>query len=141
MGESTLKEMVTEKIKSLAIIGSGNVATHIGQVLACQIPIVQVTSKTIEHATTLADAIGNGCTASDKLEKLVHADAYCISVNDDAIPGILARIAPKYRNSLWFHTSGSTGIDVFKGFNSRHGILQSISLRFRYLRKVRIVML
>ena len=115
--------MVTAKTKTLVIIGSGNVATHMAQALSGNIQIVQISSRTIGHATALADSIGNGCTPSDNLEELAEADAYCISVNDDAIPKILTKIAPKHRNALWFHTSGSTGIDVFKDFNTRHGIL------------------
>ena len=107
----------------IVIIGSGNLATQLGLAMkdAGQ-NILQVFSKTEEHARELAEKIGSKHTADiDKIDE--NADVYIISVKDDAISGIAEKLCKKAPNAVLVHTAGSIGIDVFKGKTQHYGIL------------------
>lgn len=116
-------------MKRVVIIGSGNVATSLTHGLAACCHVLQIYSRTLDHALELADAIG--CeNATDDLAALVpDADAYIIAVRDDAIADVVA--ATPDNGALWVHTSGSKPIDLFAGHRKRYGVMwpmQSFSL-------------
>lgn len=105
----------------IAILGAGNVATHLASALAGKADIIQVYNHRIESALTLATKVG--AEAIDSLSEIDgDADLYIISVKDDAI----ANLAEKLQNfdrGIWVHTSGSIPADVLSGIGEAHGVL------------------
>lgn len=95
--------------RSIAVIGTGNVASHLTEALRATGAEVTV----IGHAMT--DAIISGH------EQLPKADTYIISVTDGAIEGIINCIPDN--GALWLHTAGSVSMDLFAGRRARYGVL------------------
>ena len=108
-------------MKRVVIIGSGNVATSLAHGLVACSRVVQIYSRTLTHAQSLADAIGCD-NATDDMKSLVSdADVYIIAVRDDSIASVISAVPDN--GALWIHTSGSKPIDLFKGHRSRYGVL------------------
>ena len=104
-------------MKNIILIGSGNVATHIGIALKnSNFAILQVYSKSIQNAKALAKKLDTHFT--NDLSKLKSADLIIVSVNDDAISIVLSQI----KNTAIVHTSGSIGLNVFKERFSSYGV-------------------
>ncbi len=96
-------------MKNIILVGSGNVATHLGIALQnCNYKIVQVYSRSIENAKKLAQKLNTNFT--NDLTQLKTADLIIVSVNDDAISTILSKL----KNIAIAHTSGSIGMDIFE---------------------------
>lgn len=117
----------------IAIIGAGNVATHLSQALAQDNHIVQVLARTPQSARRLADLLNSLprlTAAGDLIYKteaitdpaalLPDCDLYLVSVNDDALAEVASR-TPDYPG-IWAHTSGSVGMEVFAGKKQRYGV-------------------
>lgn len=105
--------------KRVVMIGSGNVATSLTMSLKDKCDVVQIYSRTIANAQTLANMVY--CEACDDLKALVpNADVYIIAVNDDAIANVIDNTPDN--DALWLHTSGSTSIEVFEGKRKRYGV-------------------
>lgn len=107
-------------MKNIVLVGSGNVATHIGISLIQQgYKIKQVWSNKLKNAEILAKKLNS--TATNKITSLEYADAdlYIISVKDD----ILANIIQQLKNINIVHTSGSAGLEVFKNRFNNYGVL------------------
>ncbi len=102
----------------IAVIGSGNVATHLARALK---GVVQIYSRNIDNARQLASEIG--CDATDSLQNLAEADVYIVSVKDDAISGIAANAPEQCLSGLWLHTSGSIDKSVFANRMQCYGVL------------------
>lgn len=104
----------------LVCIGSGNVATHMAQAFkSAGHEILQVWSRHIDHADVLAKKVSSSPIAD--LEAVdVYADLYLISVKDDAIFDIAAKL--KNVKGLVVHTSGSTDISIVN-VCLRYGVL------------------
>lgn len=108
------------KKQRVVMLGSGNVATSLAMALKDNCEVVQIYSRTLDNANTLALEVG--CEAINDLKKLdKKGDIYIISVKDDAIASIIE--ATPNNGALWLHTSGSTPIEVFKGKRERYGVL------------------
>jgi predicted short-subunit dehydrogenase-like oxidoreductase (DUF2520 family) len=104
-------------MKNIILVGSGNVATHLGIALQdCNYKIVQVYSKSIKNAKKLAQKLDTKFT--NDLTQLITADLIIVSVNDDIISTVLSKI----RNTPIVHTSGSIGIDIFEPNFSDFGV-------------------
>ena len=106
----------------IVIIGSGNLATQLSLAFkAVGKDVVQVYSRTEEHAKELADKIG--CKFTAHVEDICQdADVYIFSVKDDALSSLVASICHKRPNGLFLHTAGSMPMDIFKGHASRYGV-------------------
>lgn len=107
----------------MVIIGSGNLATQLAMALkdAGQ-NVLQVFSRKEEHAQELAEKIGCRYTADiDEIDG--NADVYIISVKDDAISEIAAKVCGKVKNAVFVHTAGSIAMDVLKGKAEHYGVL------------------
>ena len=105
-------------MKNIILVGSGNVATHLGIALQKgNYPIVQVYSRSIENAKKLAEKLNTNYT--NDLTQLKTADLIIVSVNDDAISKVLSQI----KNTSIVHTSGSIGINIFNDYFSDYGVL------------------
>ena len=105
----------------MVIIGSGNVATSLAHGLMARCEVVQIYSRQLLHAQALADAIGCPLATDDLMTLVPNADAYIIAVRDDVIADVVAAVPDN--GALWLHTSGSKGIDLFKGHRTHYGVL------------------
>ena len=105
-------------IQKVNIIGSGNVATHLARYLNVYVDIMSVYSKNFMNARKLADEF-NATPVDDACELSDEADLNIICLKDDAIEEIAEGMN---KGIPTVHTSGSVGIDVFKGFKT-YGIL------------------
>jgi len=105
------------EMKNIILLGSGNVATHLGFALKnSNYSIVQVYSKSIENAKVLAKKLDAHFT--NDLTKLKSADLIIVSINDDAILSVLSQI----KNNAIVHTSGSIGLNIFEKKFSNYGV-------------------
>ena len=108
---------------NIVLIGSGNLATQLSLAMkdAGQ-HILQVYSRTEEHACELAEKIGCRYTADvDEIDK--NADIYVISVKDDAISELADKVSKMVVKGVLVHTAGSISMDVFKGKIQHYGVL------------------
>lgn len=116
---------------NVALIGAGNVATHMAEALYGRAELCQVVSRTEGSASRLArkinqdlDSVGKDhcrCEAEADLRHLrADMDLYLIAVNDDSVDRVvgMTRDFP----GIWVHTSGSVSMDVFKGRKSNYGV-------------------
>lgn len=107
----------------IVIIGAGNLATIIGKALYnAGHDIVQVYSKTMEHASQLADKVGGApITNTDNLNS--EADVYMVSIADAALAELIPKICQGKAHKLFIHTAGSVPMDIFKGMALHYGVL------------------
>lgn len=105
----------------VVIIGSGNAATVLGRLMIQNhIEVLQVMSRNIEHAATLAKELN--CKYSDYSGLPdVHADIYIIAVSDTALTPHVEFI--KTLNKPVAHTAGSIPKEVLKTISSQYGVL------------------
>lgn len=108
-------------INSVAIVGSGNVATHLAKAIySMGGNIKYIYSPTLNNSASLAAKVG--AIAVDSLEKIENnIDLIIISIKDNAIKEIVEKL--KGYNSIIVHTSGGVNIDVFEGVTERCGVL------------------
>ncbi len=109
-----------KRIENVALMGSGNVATHLGMAfVAAGIRVIQVFSRNFEKAETLSRKLS--CEATNELAGLTgDADLYVIAISDDAIPDVVT--AFPHQGKLLVHTSGSTGMQVLQGKTDHYGV-------------------
>jgi len=116
---------------NVILIGSGNVASHLGKALqAAGICILQVWSRDAIHAESLASALD--ATAISNINQVRRdADIYILSVKDDALSDMSealmrALLAPKSSDTpfkgLVVHTSGAVGMGLFAGKFEHYGV-------------------
>lgn len=96
-------------------------ATSLAHGLMARCEVVQIYSRQLPHAQALADAIGCPLATDDLMTLVPDADAYIIAVRDDVIADVVAAV--RDNGALWLHTSGSKGIDLFKGHRAHYGVL------------------
>lgn len=112
----------------IVLIGSGNVATHLGKALMLHgHEIAQVYSRSLGHAQDLCGLLADGKPeAIDRLEDLnTGADLYFICVSDRAIAPVLAAL-PTHLRGIVVHTSGSTPMEVFGAYAGAHGVFYPV---------------
>ena len=113
----------------IVLIGSGNVATHLGTSLqAAGHRIVQVYSRTKEHAEALASLLQSHgvISATNRMSDLnLQADLYIIAVSDRAIQSVITAL-PQALQGIVVHTSGSTPITVFEDCPHPHGVFYPV---------------
>lgn len=114
-----------DTIKRISIIGSGNVAHHLGHKLFQQgYDIVNVWSRSYSNASTLAKRLNAHPVINTK--ELATCDLVLICVPDDAIKKVCESIEV---DAIYAHTSGTRSIDDLSG-KKNFGIfypLQSLS--------------
>src|SRR5471030_3119686 len=96
----------------IVLIGSGNVATHLGKAFAKSgHEIVQVFSHTAANGKILAAILK--CDFTNKIQMInPKADVYFIALKDDAIESFVKKF--KCNGKVILHTSGSLAMDVLK---------------------------
>ncbi len=107
-------------IQKIVILGSGNVASHLGHAFQQSgREVLQVYSRRIGHAKELAGRLACGYTNStDALHP--GADAYVMAITDDAIEETAARFP--LPGKLLLHTSGTTPMEALREGSSRYGV-------------------
>ncbi len=109
------------KIKTAVIIGSGNVAWHLGKVLLKNtIEILQIIGKSVRSTQKLANELRTPFTI-DLNQIQTNADIYIISVSDDSIEDVIKKL--NLTDQLIVHTSGTTSISVFEKYFTNYGVL------------------
>ena len=110
------------KIK-IVIVGAGNVATHFADILNKKgLDIIQIYSRTIESAQSLASKIG--CNYTCKTSDISpDGDLYIVSLKDDALGAVLPQLASKNKDAIYVHTAGSVPMDIWKNIASRYGVV------------------
>lgn len=99
----------------VVVIGSGNVAQHLIQVLihANNVDLVQAFART---SSQLSHLLPDTKITSD-YQKIIDADVYIISVSDNAISEVVAQLP--FENRLVVHTSGSSELSVLMDKNRK----------------------
>jgi predicted short-subunit dehydrogenase-like oxidoreductase (DUF2520 family) len=105
----------------VVLIGSGRLARNLGHALKnaghC---IVQVYSPTLAHAKKLAVMLDCNIYTNNINNIIGNASCYIIAIKDDAIADIVKLL--NVGNGLVVHTSGSTSVDVLKGYFKYYGV-------------------
>lgn len=112
--------MRKNEIRTIVIIGAGNVATNLASALKGVTEIKAVWSRTISHAEDLCLRTGIGDLATDSLETLPDADLYLISVPDHAYSGIY-NILPSLPGII-ANTSGTAPVPHIPGHTCGTGV-------------------
>ena len=104
----------------VVLIGSGNVATHLGLALKAKgVTISQVYSRNVLNAELLAKKLDSSFT-TDISDIYRDADIYFYALTDSAFKSVLRKIEmPK---GIQVHTAGCFGMDEFEGFTSKFGV-------------------
>ncbi|NCI47081.1 Rossmann-like and DUF2520 domain-containing protein [Sediminibacterium soli] len=118
----------------VTIIGSGNVATVFGRMLAAGgHTIRQVYSRTATHAHSLAGELqAQAVSAIGDIER--EADIYILCVTDDALPGVAAQLSLGDR--LLVHTAGSVSREVLAGASSHYGVIWPMKMIRRSMQEL-----
>lgn len=98
-------------MSSIAIIGTGNVAFHLTQILSKKHRIEQVFGKNIANAQSLAD-ISKSEAISSFYDLKTNLDFYIIAVSDSAINTVIHSLNTDIKGII-IHTSGSTDMSVY----------------------------
>lgn len=108
-------------MKTISIIGSGNLAHNLGlALLQAGYAIEKVCSRNIEHAQALAKKLNCGFTdCISDLNK--NSDYLLIAVKDDVIVELLPQLIEF--SSILIHSSGSLPIDIFSPYSKKYGVL------------------
>jgi predicted short-subunit dehydrogenase-like oxidoreductase (DUF2520 family) len=113
-------------MKTITIIGSGNVATQLGLALYSEgFDVVQVISRTLKNAKKLATYFQ--AKASSNINDLIISDIVLIAVNDDSIAEVVEKIfqhqpKPYELKPLILHTSGTCSCIILKNKNWESGV-------------------
>ena len=114
----------------ISFMGAGRVAHHLAHVLSQHHQIVQIYSRTLATAQTVATQVK--ATATMNIEELSpEIDLVIIAVSDQAIASVIANVHQQLPNVLIVHTSGSTDIEILAQIHARAGVfypLQTFSL-------------
>lgn len=103
----------------IVLIGSGNVATHLGKALQqAGHSIVQVYSRTVVHAEELAGQLG-AKTITDLADIDRSAEWFILSIKDDALQPLIKQLP--VLEGLVTHTAGSVPMAILSRFQ-HHGV-------------------
>ena len=109
--------------KRIALIGAGNVATHLGMAwrqAGCE--VVQVYSRTEQSASELGHRLGVPFVTSLD-DVCADADIYVVAVKDAVLQELIPALVEGREGALFVHTAGSMPMDVWNGHAPRHGVL------------------
>lgn len=106
------------EIKKILLVGSGNVATHLGINLKKNNYIIeQVFSRNLDNAKDLAQKVDSDYT--NKPKNIVKSDLTIIAINDDSIKDVIHYLP----NIPTVHTSGNTNINILKNNFTNYGVI------------------
>jgi len=121
---------VSNQIKNIVILGTGNVASHLGRALkGVGFNIIHVYGRTIKDTKEMAEELSCDYVVEPS-EITLDADLYILAITETAIVDVLEQL-PKF-NKLIVHTAGSVAIDILKDYSENYGVfypLQTFSKR------------
>lgn len=98
---------------TVTLIGSGNLATNLGHALKdAGAGILQIYSRTKEHAFRLADELGIEAYTTQISAINKESDVYIVSVKDNALKEVGQALSAQLPDKLIVHTAGSMPMDV-----------------------------
>lgn len=105
----------------ITLIGTGRVAHHLATALSAQHEVVQIFSRSLAKAETLAQIVQ--AQAIDDLSLLnSNIDLAIIAISDGAIAATMKKAHAYLPNVLCVHTSGSTDMAVLSQHHRRCGV-------------------
>ncbi len=108
---------------NITIIGTGNVAFHLGKRLKQQgITINQIIGREPQKTLWLAGILG-ATWSTDYTNITTTNDLYIIAVSDNAIEEVAIRLSTRLRNCFVVHTSGTTPSTILKPYFTNFGTL------------------
>lgn len=109
---------------AIVSIGAGNVASHLIPALyKDNYPVSCIYSRTLDNAADLAGKVSSDFV--DKFENIsLNAGIYIISLSDHAVIDAINALSGV--KGMLIHTSGSLGMDIFKGKVERYGVLYPV---------------
>jgi predicted short-subunit dehydrogenase-like oxidoreductase (DUF2520 family) len=118
----------------ISIIGSGNAATVLGEVLKKnEHTIKEIAGRNAADVQNLAERLNaNVCTDLATLDK--NSDIYIIAVRDDAVAEVSRQL--NFTEKIVAHTCGSVSIKVLANISANYGVLypvQSLRKELNYL--------
>lgn len=107
-------------IKTVTLIGAGNLATQLGKALkSAGIIVNMVYSRREENAYALARILE--CNYTNKIERLpIESDLYILATSDKAHSTVLKSLKFKPKNLV--HTAGSISLDSLAGTSNEIGV-------------------
>ena len=107
----------------IALIGAGNVATHLGMALQkAGWNIVQVYSRTEASASGLANRLEVPFVTSLD-EVCTDADIYLVMVKDAVLQDLIPALVKGREEAFFVHTAGSMQMSVWENQANRYGVL------------------
>lgn len=131
--------MMKDMIK-IALIGAGNVATHLGSELAkAGYQILQVFSRTETSASALASLINDiytktpidkvyqsdfrRCIFTNSINEITsEANLYIVMLKDSVLNEVLPTLVKCNSNALFVHTAGSVPMNIWDNLTNRFGV-------------------
>src|SRR5438309_76102 len=108
----------------IVLVGSGNVATHLGKaLLKTNHTVLQVYSRSESSAKALAKTLSSSYT-TDVTALYSKADLYIVALRDEAIKVFLKKF--KVLDKIIVHTSGSVSLSAFKNKFKSFGVLYPV---------------
>ncbi len=103
--------LLQKTIKTISVIGSGNVAEAIALAVAQseELQLKQIVARNSERGQQLAEM--TGAEWCSDVEQAAEADLYIISVSDRAVGEVASRL-PLRDDAIVVHTAGSVEMDV-----------------------------
>jgi predicted short-subunit dehydrogenase-like oxidoreductase (DUF2520 family) len=110
-----------KSIKKIVILGSGNVASNLAPAIQAKgLEIVQVYSRSLDHAAELAGRVG--AEPVSEIKQLTEdADLYLFCISDSAIISLLEQ--KSWEGKLLAHTAGSMPLEIFKPYTQHYGVV------------------
>lgn len=106
----------------IALIGAGNVATHLGVALQqAGHELVQVYSRTEASASCLATRLSTAYTI--RMEDVCRdAEMYVVALKDAALEEWVGPLVKGREQALFVHTAGSIPLSIWEGLTPRYGV-------------------
>jgi predicted short-subunit dehydrogenase-like oxidoreductase (DUF2520 family) len=106
--------------QNIVILGSGNVATQLSLAFKQKnINILQIYSRSIDHAKELASKLGCGFTNNiNQIDP--SAELYLIALSDSAVEPVLKQA--NWTNKILVHTAGSVESEILKHYTNNYGV-------------------
>lgn len=105
----------------LAIIGAGNVATHMAMAFSSY--LTGIWCRDYNHARMLADTVGTNAYNEFPLLNVIRPDIIIVSISDKGLPDLAQNVGRLDYDPLVLHTSGTVGMEVLAPMSPRYGIM------------------
>lgn len=119
-----------DKLKSVTLIGAGNIAWHLGHALFEKgIRIDKIINRNPESGSKLATELGTLYTA-EFIATNEASDFTILAISDSCLKDIINEIDPS--QTILVHTSGSVSIDAFQGKAEKYGVFYPVQTFTKY---------